>query len=129
MISKILLTLLVIIIAWLVISNRQRRMAAVASEPRLVRPAQKSGPSWRWGVYLFVIMMILGSGLFLYLEWRDSYRVVQVQVIDTQSGKRVYYQARRMDVGERHFVTLDGREVSVADTERIELESVRDVRP
>jgi hypothetical protein len=129
MFTKLLLTLFVIVVAWLVISNRQRRMAMVASEPHRTRPAVKPAVSWRWGVYLFLILMVLGSALFLYLEWKDSYRVVSVQVIDTQSGKRAFYTARRMDVDERHFVTLDGREVSVADTERIELKSVDNQRP
>ena len=67
--------------------------------------------------------MILGSGLFLYTQWQDRYRVVTVAVVDTQTGARIEYQARRTDVAERHFVTLDGVEVSVADTERIELRS------
>lgn len=128
MIGKILLTLFVIIVAWLVISNRQRRMTAIASQPRVVRPVQKSAWNWRWGAYLFVILMIIGSGLMLYLKWQDGNRVVTVQVIDTQTGRSAIYQARRMDVDERRFVTLDGREVSVADTERIELENGRDNR-
>jgi len=128
MISKILLTLFVIIIAWLVITNRQRRMAAIASLPRAATPVQKQGLNWRWGVYLFVILMILGSGLLLYMKWQDGYQVVTVQVIDTQSGRSVVYKARRMDVDERRFLTLDGREVSVADTERIEVENPRDDR-
>ncbi|MCU7845518.1 MAG: antitermination protein NusG [Candidatus Thiodiazotropha sp. (ex Monitilora ramsayi)] len=125
MIGKILLTLFVIIVAWLVISNRQRRIAEVAQQPRLSATEQKRGVQWKWGGYIFAIAMILGSGVFLYMEWQDRYRVVTVQVIDSQTGKSVYYKARRMDVGERGFTTLDGREVTVADTERIELESAR----
>jgi hypothetical protein len=127
MISKILLTLFVIVIAWLVVTNRQRRMAAIASQPRVATPVQK-GLNWRWGVYLFVILMILGSGLLLYMKWQDGYQVVTVQVIDTQTGRSVVYKARRMDVDERRFMTLDGTEVSVADTERIEVENSRDNR-
>ncbi|MCU7915823.1 MAG: antitermination protein NusG [Candidatus Thiodiazotropha sp. (ex Gloverina cf. vestifex)] len=125
MIGKILLTLFVIIIAWLVISNRQRRMTAVAAQPRVTHVEAKTSSLWKWGGYIFIILMIIGSGLFLYMEWQDRYRVVAVQVIDSQTGKSTYYQARRMDVDERSFVTLDGREVSVAETERIELNSVR----
>ncbi|MCU7851646.1 MAG: antitermination protein NusG [Candidatus Thiodiazotropha sp. (ex Monitilora ramsayi)] len=129
MIGKILLTLFVIIIAWLVISNRQRRMTAVAAQPRVAHAEAKTNSLWKWGGYIFIILMIIGSGLFLYMEWQDRYRVVAVQVIDSQTGKSTYYQARRMDVDERSFVTLDGREVSVAETERIELNAVRVAAP
>ena len=112
-----------ILAAWWVLRNRQRRIDAVASEPPRIAPPRSGANPWKWGGYLLVLCMILGSGLFLYTEWQDRYRVVTVAVVNTQTGERIEYQARRMDVAERHFVTLDGIEVSVADTERIELQS------
>jgi hypothetical protein len=121
MISKLLLTLGIILIAWLVLRNRQKRISAVASEARLPPPSTRGVNPWKWGGYLLVLVMILGSGLFLYAEWQDRYRVVTVNVVNTQTGETIHYQARRMDVEERRFVTLDGREVSVSDIERIEL--------
>jgi hypothetical protein len=121
MISKLLLTLGVILIAWLVLRNRQKRISAVASEPRLESPPAPGVNPWKWGGYVLVLIMILGSGLFLYAEWQDRYRVVTVNVVNTQTGESIHYQARRMDVEERRFVTLDGREVSVSGIERIEL--------
>jgi ABC-type Fe3+ transport system permease subunit len=126
MIAKILLTLSVIAIAWLVIRQRQRRQAVIASQPppRVIQTAANG--YWRWAGYLLVIMMILGSGLFLYQAWQDHYRVVSVLVIDTLSGNTTQYQARRGDVEARRFITLDGREVSVAGNERIELQAATD---
>ena len=121
MITKLLLTLGVILAAWLVLRNRQKRMSAPPPEPRLQAPVRRGFNPWKWGGYVLVVVMILGSGLFLYAEWQDRFRVVTVTVVNTQSGERLDYHARRMDVDERRFVTLDGREVSVADTERIEL--------
>lgn len=125
MIGKLLLTLGVILIAWLVIRNRQKRMGAIASapEPRLQAPATTGTSPWKWAGYVLVVVMILGSGLFLYAEWQDRYRIVTVRVVNTDSGSGTDYQARRMDVKERRFLTLDGLEVSVADNERIELRS------
>ena len=121
MITKLLLTLGVILVAWLVLRNRQKRMSAPMPEPRVQAPPRKGFNPWKWGGYVLVVVMILGSGLFLYAEWQDRYRVVSVTVVNTQTGERLDYLARRMDVNERQFMTLDGREVSVADTERIEL--------
>jgi hypothetical protein len=87
-----------------------------------------SSGGWRVGVYLFVAAMILVSGVLIYQRWQDGDQVVTVRVVDTQSGRSVTYQARRNEVEERHFVTLDGREVSVAETERIEVERSDDRR-
>jgi hypothetical protein len=123
MITKLLLTIGVILVAWLVLRNRQKRMSAPPPAPRLQVAARDGVNPWKWAGYLLVVVMILGSGLFLYAEWQDRYRVVTVGVVNTQTGERIEYQARRMDVEDRRFVTLDGREVSVADTERIELQS------
>ncbi|MEJ2453785.1 MAG: antitermination protein NusG [Candidatus Thiodiazotropha sp.] len=123
MITKLLFTLGVIFVGWLVLRNRQQRMSAPPPEPRLQAPSRNGINPWKWAGYLLVVVMILGSGLFLYAEWQDRYRVVTVSVVNTQTGERIDYEARRMDVEDRRFVTLDGREVSVADTERIELQS------
>ena len=124
MITKLLLTLSVIGIAWLVIRNRSRRggISVAAQTTRLAAPSnQQTGQTPRLAAYGLIIFMILASGIFLYLQWRDEYRIVTVEVINTQTGHSVTYQARRGDVDERRFQTLDGRVVSVADIERIEM--------
>jgi len=71
--------------------------------------------------YGMAFVMLAGAGFFIYLEWVDSYQVVNVRVIDTRSGNEVNYQARRSDVEARRFHTLDGRTVSLAEVERMEL--------
>jgi hypothetical protein len=96
-------------------------MQAIAQQPTPVLAEPKRSNHWKWTGYTLAVLMILGSGLFLYMQWQDQYRVVTVQVIDSLSGNQTEFRARRMDVGERGFMTLDGREVTVADTERIEL--------
>lgn len=129
MIAKILLTLSVIFIAWLFIGQRQRRQNSLATRPLAIPIKQSPNGYWRWAGYLLATMMILGSGLFLYQAWQDHYRIVSVLVIDTQSGNTMQYQARRGDVEARRFVTLDGKEVSVASNERIELQAATHIRP
>lgn len=129
MIAKILLTLSVIVVAWLFIRQRQRRQNLQVVRPTPMPVKTSPNGYWRWGGYLLLAMMILGSGLFLFQAWQDHYRVVSVLVIDTQSGNATQYQARRGDVEARRFVTLDGREVSVASNERIELQAASDITP
>jgi hypothetical protein len=124
MIWKLLLTLAVIAGAWLVLRNRYRREQLPVGEtpPRLTSTRSQSADRIpRYAAYGLIVFMILASGAYLYLQWRDEYRIVTVRVINTQSGQTLTYQARRGDVAERHFQTLDGRIVNVADVERIEL--------
>jgi hypothetical protein len=124
MITKLILTLTVIAIAWLVVRNRQQRVEAITHDKQPGIVAKRGGnPMFRWGAYTLLAMLLLGSGAYLFVQWQDYSRVVTVIVVDTQSGRSVSYQARRGDIDERRFVTLDGREVSVANNERIELES------
>ena len=124
MITKLILTLSVIAIAWLVVKNRQQRTQVISHDTRTSEAARPGpGPLLKWSAYGLLIMLLLGSGFYLYAQWQDYTRVVTVRVIDSQTGRSTSYQARRGDIEERHFTTLDGREVNVANNERIELES------
>jgi hypothetical protein len=130
MITKLILTLTVIFIAWLVVKNRQQGTRAITHEgqPDGV-PETGKNPLFKWGAYGLMAILLLGSGAYIFVQWQDLSRVVTVVVVDTQTGRSVSYQARRGDVDERRFVTLDGREVSVASSERIELEPVSSQPP
>jgi hypothetical protein len=61
----------------------------------------------------------------IYIEVSDSYTTVTVHVINTQTGTRTSYQARRDDIQANSFTTLEGRSVYVAGVERIEVEAPR----
>ena len=124
MISKLLLTAAVI--AGLVLYLRYTGPRSDDSEQASgVTPRRSTDPgpgqSLRIVVIILVVFMILGSAMYLYFQWQDRYRVVSVRVVDTQSGQSVSYEARRGDIGERSFVTLDGLRVIPAETERIEM--------
>ena len=122
MFSKIVLTLAVIGVAWFVVRQRQQRTTRTI-EPTTV-PATVPGSSnyfIKWLSYGVLALMISGSLIYFGLLIQQGYQIVTVKVIDSQSGRSVSYIARRMDVDDRHFVTQDGREILVADGERIEL--------
>jgi hypothetical protein len=124
MFMKLLLTLAVIGVAWWVLHNRQRRnrLPAVEQPPSLQPPPAKGTDRWpRVAAYALIVGMLLASGVMLYLQWRDEYRIVTVRVINTQTGQILTYEARRGDVAQHQFQTLDGRTVYVAEIERIEI--------
>lgn len=124
MISKLLLTLMVIAVAWLVLQHRagRGRLPSTGQPPRFAaQPNPRTNRVPRLAAYGLILFMMLASGFYLFLQWRDEYRVVTVRVINTQTGETLTYTARRGDVGDRRFETLDGRVVSVAQIERIEI--------
>lgn len=120
MFGKLLLTLAVILGAYAVIRARLRGGEASprpSPSPPLVPPGAA-----RAAAYGLVAVMVSGSLLWLYLDWQEGHEVVAVQVINANTGDVTTYQARRADVGGRHFTTLDGRRVTLADVERMVLE-------
>ena len=118
MIGKLLLTLAVLLGAYGVLRARWRANRAV---PGLDRP-QQSDSSWqtmRLAASLLIAIMAVGSALYLAQRWFEDQEVVQVQVINANTGRITLYESRRGSVEGRQFQTLDGRTIRLADVERM----------
>lgn len=124
MVGKILLLLVALVGAFFIIRFRMRRAASSTS----LSATARVWPSRRlllWGAYALVALMLAGSALYLYLDWRAQEEVIQVRVVNIYTGEGVRYQARRRDVGWRRLTTLEGRQVTLAEVERLEVEEPR----
>ena len=124
MIWKILLTALVIAGAVMAIRLRNRNLTIEA--PRTTQSTASSNSTiktsmLRFAAFGLVGLMLVGVGFFLYSQWQDSYQIVTVHVIDTRTGKEVTYEAYKGDVANRSFMTVSGRQVNLAEVERMEL--------
>lgn len=126
MITKFLLTATVILVAWLVVRNRWRdtgdERVRPGGEPS--RRVEASGPLMPRGAvklaaYGLVILMLVGTALYLFQDWQHAREIVQLQVVNVYSGDVEHYEARRSDVSQRSFVTLDGRRIQIAEMERL----------
>ncbi|MCG6861188.1 MAG: hypothetical protein LJE70_07930 [Chromatiaceae bacterium] len=124
MLGKILLTAAVILGAYLVIRARmqlgreQTTAAPIRAAAPLVPPAVL-----RATAYGLAIAMIAGSLLWLYLDYAAGREVVTVRIINANTGDVTTYEARRSDVKDRRFTTLDGRPITLANVDRMELSS------
>lgn len=58
---------------------------------------------------------------FVYNDWRAANQVVEVRVIHVQNGHVTAYQALKNKVQGRSFLSLDGRRITLADVERLEV--------
>ncbi|MBK5941979.1 hypothetical protein [Halochromatium roseum] len=134
MFTKLLFTATVILVAWLVVRNRWR--ADDDERPRLgvesgaepgARSPQRSaalGPLMPRGAvklaaYGVVILMLVGTALYLFQDWQHAREIVQLQVVNVYSGQVEHYEAQRSDISQRSFVTLDGRRIQIAEMERL----------
>ena len=119
MISKILVTLAVIVACMWMISSRAKPELRKISDPA----AERRNKQLRNGAIAFMIVMVVAAGTMIYLEMDERSAVVTVHVINTQSGAKKSYRAMKNDIHRDGFTTLDGVEVFVAGIERIEIEA------
>jgi hypothetical protein len=118
MIIKILFTLLIVAGVYVLTAHRR-----AANEPR--PRAKASGPmaedrTVRLALWFFVAMTVMGGLVYAWWEWQAAHRILDIRVIGS-GGEVATYRAYRSDVRGRRFATLDGRQVTIADSERIEI--------
>jgi hypothetical protein len=121
MFGKILITIVVLVMAWLVIRTRLQAGGRAALPPARGDPLIPAGVL-RALAYGVVSVMIAGTALYLFQGWVTARAPITVRVINANTGEGVTYQARREDVAGRSFRTLDGRRITLADVERMELD-------
>ncbi len=118
MIWKILTTLLLLVGTYAVIRARQRR--TLVTQGRLPPPEPLFPPGViRTTALILALLALIGSAVHFALAWRWNHQEILVQVVNANTGAIASYLSRRGDVDGRRFVTLDGREIRLADVERM----------
>ena len=118
MLFKILLPLLVLAGVYgfgRLRATKAPRRAAVAAQPA----------PWPWPLRLSLAAAMLalvgGSGWFWYGSYSRDNQILDVRVINTRNGTVNRYQAQRKRIHARTLETLDGRRITLADIERMEV--------
>lgn len=128
MIGKILFTLGVILVVFLIWRTRNPGLPQRDLSPRVINPPPERRRALRLLAFAAAGLMVLASALFLYDYWRDNNEIIVIRVIDAGSGQVTEYRARRGDVRDREFVSADGRHVVLAETERLETSTLSSPR-
>jgi hypothetical protein len=119
MLWKILLTAGLILAAYFTLKARLGGSEPASRRTALPR-ARGASRQLAKGLALAVLaVMALGSGWYLWRNWEHGNRVMQVQVVNAATGAIVLFEARRRDIDGRVVRTLDGREIRLADVERM----------
>ncbi len=119
MITKILLTLGVIVIClWVLSSRNQPQLKTVVNSAERKRRKQL-----RIAAFAFMGIMVVAAAAMIYLGVDARNAVVTVHVINTQSGDKKSYRVVKSDIHSDGFTTLEGVQVFVAENDRIEIET------
>lgn len=139
MLSKVLITLLVIIIA--VIYLRKQRSKAHASAGRgAQRTASQASDPWhnsgrtqsdlpqmqmasKMKSVLWVVLagIVAVGSVVTWLHWQDQQRLVTVLLYRDADQAPAVYRVSKRNLGEGSFITEDGTRVTVSANERIEV--------
>ncbi len=118
MIWKFLLTAAMVLAAFFFIRQRLRGPGRPPADGA-PRPALLPAGAVRLVAAGTFAIMLLGCGWYLYRGWALGNQAVEVQVVNANTGAITHYQAHRRDVKGRVVRTLDGREIRLADVERM----------
>lgn len=121
MLSKLLLTLAVILTA-LVYLQKRKLAEQQASEPEKQAAAQSRSKSGRhFQAWLLVLAIIAVSGLLYAWQWRDEQQELTVLLYRDNNTEPLVYRVPRKQFATRTFTTVDGIQVQVSANERIEV--------
>lgn len=131
MLGKILLTLAVIVIAFLFVRQRDMKAKSPAGSAPAKSAKQNKEQSddtlsadLRTGAYMFLVMMVgLGIALY-YFQWQDDHEVLTVRLHSDSQAAPIEYQVYKFQLQESAFTTVDGILVTVASSERMEVEGL-----
>ncbi len=123
MFGKVLIAVVALLVAWLLLRARMRGAGRTAPPTVPAPSSTRSASAPRHLAYVALGVLVAGTGLYLYEGWAERRAPVLVRVINANTGAVATYRARRSDVVGRSLLTLDGRRVTLADVERMELET------
>jgi len=127
MLSKFLVTLTVIVIAFFVVRQRHLNTKTSKKTPAITQKAQKNkaktelASDMRAGAYIFLILMVTLGATLYYFDWQDDHKILTVNLHRSDQTQPVSYEIYKYQLQERAFITIDGRSIAVASNERMEV--------
>ena len=134
MIGKILLTLAVIAIAYLMARRDpgSKRDATKSAPPKISAGDQNKFPDptlhddLRTASYLFLFFMVLVGAALYYFRWQDDHQLITVRLYSGDQADPASYEVYKYQLAERSFTTVDGRTITVAGSDRMEVIGLND---
>ncbi|MCK8047351.1 hypothetical protein MSG37_20925 [Shewanella sp. 1CM18E] len=113
MLTKILITLLIIVAAMLYI-RKPREQGVRANTKELAKNIKL-----RIAGYILIGLSLTATAAYWYWDWNDSRQVVSVTIVSPVSDDSVVYQVRKKDITSNEITTIDGIRIRLSNQERI----------
>ncbi|MCY4265434.1 MAG: hypothetical protein OXE78_11330 [Gammaproteobacteria bacterium] len=123
MLGKLLLTLAVIATALLYVKHRNQAEQKIAADQNgnLQTTSATSSLAGRRLAWL-VLAVLIGTAVSVYLyRWQDNHKILTVNLYRENQSGPVSYRVYKYQLQSRQFVTTDGRQITVASSERMEI--------
>lgn len=122
MLTKLLLTAAVIFGCYLFIRHK-RAVSAASQSPVRVQQSPKTPenkPVNFIALALVGVTVVAAVGFFIY-DWQDNKTLLEVKVINPSNSEETIYQVYKGDLGARSFETIQGQQVRIGNSERMEV--------
>ncbi|MEQ8955628.1 MAG: hypothetical protein RL120_15965 [Gammaproteobacteria bacterium] len=126
MLSKILLTTAVVIVAFFFIRQRSMAEGAAVKADSAAAAEQTQSNDLRFMAYAFLVMVLGLAAAMYYFQWRDDHTVLTISLYSDNRAAPISYQVYRYQLRDRSFTTIDGTNITVASSERMEIEGLNE---
>ena len=72
-----------------------------------------------------LFMVLVGAALY-YFQWQDDHKLVTVKLYSADQADPASYEVYKYQLAERSFTTVDGRAITVAGSDRMEVIGLND---
>ena len=122
MIFKLLVPLMIgLFVYFLGKKHARRQLRSSAFTPAEPTLGTKFHTSFRLVSIALACSALFTAAWLIYQDWQESRQTVMIRVINAQTGNNSEYQALKGQVHGRIFTTTDGRQIRLADVERMEI--------
>ncbi|MDR8523509.1 MULTISPECIES: hypothetical protein [Shewanella] len=115
MLTKILITVLVIVVAMLYI----RRPKEQNQSTRVNTKDLANNIKLKVAGYILIALSLTATAAYWYWDWSDGRQVVSVTIVSPASDESVVYQVRKKDITSNEITTINGIRIRLSNQERI----------
>lgn len=122
MITKILLTLVVVIAAYLYL---KRRGAQQQPESKKEDPAGQNDLPFRMIAIVFLLVSFFVTCGFFAYNWFEGRQLLEITLTTPDQSQQVY-KVYKADLEERSFETIDGQIIRISAQERMQIKKLEE---
>ena len=123
MVTKIVLTLLVILAAYLYL---KRRNVVAQSRVKSVDITPAPDTPFRLIAIVLILVSLAGTLGYVVYHWIDGHQTLQVTLISPGAEKPQLYQVYKSELNERSFTTVQGQIIRIGSQDRLQIEALSD---